>query len=209
MFLFCSGGSLVHWREWTLEIVVVHQYVNDAVICVMYTSSVDLIRFQSFQQKRNWKKWLKVCQPSRIISAVRTQSCDWAEGFIIPCRSRLVWIKDNYDIEQTGCEVILKYGLEINKYTYLALLFFLLCAYTENTNICFKSQSCKYWNISTSTTKSDKDISHSYSYRSEQLRESCRMTNERGSCCLFLPNSILHFQDAQKGFFHYCIHFPS
>lgn len=153
-FFFCIGWYLFHWRGWTL----VPQYINDTVICLMYKSSVNLIKFHSFQQKRNSKKRLKVCQPSRIISAVRIQSSVWPERFIIPCRSGLVWIKDNYGIEWTGCVEILKYGLEIkiSKYTYL--IFFLLCHYTENTDTCFKSQNYRYWNISTSTTKSDKDV---------------------------------------------------
>lgn len=134
---------------------------KDGVICVVYKSSVDLIRFHNFQQKRNWKKKLKVCQTTRIILAVRTQSSGWAEEFLIPCRRRPVWIKYNYDLEQTGCEVIPRYDKHIWHY------FFSYFAPTQQTLIWFKSQSYKYWNISTSTTKSDKDISHGYSYRSE------------------------------------------
>lgn len=104
----------------------------------MYKSSVDLIRFHNFQQKRNWKKrnwkkknWkkLKVFQTTRIILAVRTQSSGWAEEFLIPCRRRLVWIKDNYDLEQIGCEVISRYDKHIWHY------FFSYFASTQQTLI--------------------------------------------------------------------------
>lgn len=172
----------------------------------MYKSSVDLIRLDSFQQKRNRKKRLSVCQPSRIISAVRTQSSEWTEGFIIPNRSRPVRGKDNYDIEQTGCEVISKYDLEIkiNKHT---LLFSLLCPYTKITDTEVRNTGI-FLHPPQKVTKLYHTVIHTemnnYTSHAEWLiKEAIAVYTSQIVCSTFL------FQGAQKPPFSYCIHFPS
>lgn len=69
-------------------------------------SLVDLVIFHSFQQKRNLKKRLKICQPSRIISAVKTQSSERAGGVIITPRSRL---QNGATQEYTNLKINLKH----------------------------------------------------------------------------------------------------
>lgn len=179
---------------------------KDGVICVMYKSSVDLIRFHSFQQKRNWKKRLKVCQTTRIISAVRTQSSGWAEQFLIPCRRRPVWIKDNYDLEQTGCEVISKRDKHIWHY------FFSYYAPTQQTLIYGLKVRVRNIGIFLHLPQKVTKIYHTVIHTEvNNCMSSAEWLMKEASAVYSFQTvySTFLFQDIRKASFYYCIHFPS